>query len=215
MLVPTSPRISGKRCSVQTMINSGDAETRNELERIRRVADQLCTAHASMRDRFRRRAFGLDLTVLLLSAWLTALAFVDPRFHQWLVPLQIDAQLWIGLIGVLTFCLTLIQLQMDWRRRSEAHGRSFSMYSEVKREAGYLLASSEVIAVREFQRVAVRYDMASDVGTGIPEHDFLRLKRRRKLKVKISKLLDTRPGASIALTKLQLILRDNSPWRRP
>jgi hypothetical protein len=89
------------------------------------------------------------------------------------------------------------------------------MYSEVKREAGYLLASSEVIAEREFQRVAARYDMASDVGAGIPERDFLKLKRRHKLKVKISKLLDTRPGASIALTKLQLILRDNLPWRRP
>jgi hypothetical protein len=192
-----------------------DLETRNELERIRRVADQLCTAHAVMRDRFKRRAFGPDLAILLLSTWLTALAFVDPRFHQWLVPLQIDARLWIGLIGVLTFCLTLVQLQTDWRRRSEAHGRSFSMYSEVKREAGYLLASSEGIVAREFQRVADRYDMASDVGTGIPERDFLKLKRRHKLKVEISKLLDARPGASIALTKLRLILRDNSPWRRP
>src|SRR3972149_4769502 len=109
MLVPISPRTNGKHCLVWTMTDS-NVETRSELERIRRVADQLCTAHASMRDRFKRRAFGLDLAVLLLSAWLTALAFVDPRFHQWLVPLQIDAQLWIGLIGVLTFCLTLVQL---------------------------------------------------------------------------------------------------------
>jgi hypothetical protein len=214
MPVPISPRTSGKLCLVRTVTDS-DAETRNELERIRRVSDQLCTAHAVMRDRFKRRAFGLDLAILLLSAWLTALAFVDPRFHQWLVPLQIDARLWIGLIGVLTFCLTLVQLQTDWRRRSEAHGRSFSMYSEVKRKAGYLLASSEGIVAREFQRVADRYDMASDVGTGIPERDFLKLKRRHKLKVEISKLLDARPGASIALIKLQLILRDNSPWRRP
>lgn len=180
-------------------------EARDELERIRRVADQLCTGHASMRDRFARRAFGFDLIILLLSAWLTALAFIDPRFHRWLVPLQIDTQLWIGLIGVFTFCLTLVQLKADWRRRSEAHGRSFSMYSEVKREAGYLLASSKVIDAREFQRVTDRYDMASDVGMGIPERDFLKLKRRHKLKVEISRLLDARPGASIALIKLQLI----------
>jgi hypothetical protein len=88
------------------------------------------------------------------------------------------------------------------------------MYSEVKREAGYLLASSGVIATREFQRVADRYDMASDVGTGIPERDFLKLKRKHKLKIEISKLLDTRPAANIALTKLQLSLRDNWPWWR-
>jgi hypothetical protein len=191
-----------------------DAEIRGEVERIRRVADQLSTGHASMRDRFRRRAVGVDLTILLLSAWLTALAFIDPRFHQWIVPFQIDAQFWIGLIGVLTFCLTLVQLQLNWRGRSEAHGRSFSMYTEIKREAGYLLASHEDVPLREFQRLASRYDMASDVGTGIPERDFLRLKRRHKLKVRVSKLLDTRPGASIALTKLKLILRDNSLWPR-
>jgi hypothetical protein len=195
-------------------MNDTAAETRDEVERIRRVADQLCTGHASMRDKFRRRAIGSELIILLLSAWLTALAFVDPRFHPWLVPLQLDAQLWIGLIGVLTFCLTLVQLQLNWRGRSEAHARSFGMYSEVKREAGYLLASSEVIPLREFQRLAARYDMASDIGTGIPERDFLKLKRRHKLKVKVSKLLDTRPGASIALTKLKLILRDNNLWPR-
>jgi hypothetical protein len=206
-------RTNGKHCSVPTMSDT-DEETRGEVDRLRRVADQLCTAHASMRDKFKRRAVSVDLAILLLSAWLTALAFVDPRYHAWLVPLQIDAQLWIGLIGVLTFCLTLVQLQLNWRGRSEAHARSFGMYLEVKREAGYLLASSEVIPPREFQRLAARYDMASDVGTGIPERDFLKLKRRHKLKIKVSKLLDTRPGASIALTKLKLILRDNNLWPR-
>lgn len=214
MPVPISPLTNGKRCLAPTMSDTL-TETREEVGRIRRVADQLCTGHASMRDRFKRRAVSLDLAILLLSAWLTALAFVDPRLHQWLVPLQIDATLWIGLIGVLTFCLTLVQLQLNWRGRSEAHARSFNMYSEVKREAGYLLASLDTIPLREFQRLAARYDMASDLGAGIPERDFLRLKRKHKLKVKVSKLLDTRPGASIALTKLKLILRDNSLWRRP
>lgn len=195
-------------------MSDNDAEIRGEITRIRRVADQLCSAHASLRDKFKHYALFLDVFVLLLSAWLTALAFVDPRFHAWLVPLQIDAQLWIGLIGVVTFCLTLLQLQLNWRGRSEAHGRSFGMYAEVKREAGYLLASSEPIPLRDFQRLTARYDMASDVGTGIPERDFLRLKQKHKLKVRVSKLLDTRPGASIALTKLKLILRDNSLWPR-
>lgn len=214
MPAPISPLTNGKGYLVPIMSDI-EAGTKSEVERIRRVADLLCTAHASMRDRFTRCAVSLNLAILLLSAWLTALAFVDPRFYQWLTPFQIDAQLWIGLIGVLTFCLTLIQLQLDWWGRSEAHDRSFNMYSEVKREAGYLLASSEMIPLREFQRLAARYDMASDVGTGIPERNFLKLKRRHKLKVEVSKLLDTRPGASIALTKLKLILRDNSPWPRP
>jgi hypothetical protein len=186
--------------------------SREEVERIRRVADQLCTAHAALRDRFKRRVLLLDTVILLASAWLTALAFLDPRLSKWLIPFGIDSQLWIGLFGVLVFVLTLIQLKVDWGGKAEAHARSLGMYSELKREAGYLLASNADIPAREFQRLAARYDMASDVGTSVPERDFLGLKRQHLVKVRISKFLDQHPGASITLTKLKLLLRDNSSW---
>ena len=186
--------------------------SREEVERIRRVADQLCTGHAALRDRYARRAVTLDIVILLLSAWLSALAFLDPRFDKWLVPFALDSQLWIGLMGVLTFCLTLIQLKLDWAGKSEAHKRTFGMYAEVKREAGYLLASATKIPAREFQRLAARYDMASDIGIGVPEGEFLPLKQRHKIKVEISKLLDRKPGASLLLTRLKLFFRDNKPW---
>ncbi len=183
--------------------------SREEVERIRRVADQLCTAHAALRDRFKRRTLLLDIVILLASAWLTALAFIDPRLGKWLIPFGIDSQLWIGLFGVIVFFLTLIQFKVDWGGKAEAHARSFGMYAEVKREAGYLLAASADIPAREFQRLAARYDMASDVGTGVPEKNFLQLKRRHLMKVRISKLLDQNPGAGILLTKLKMILSDN------
>src|SRR5580692_10714944 len=104
--------------------------SREEVERIRRVSDQLCTAHAALRDRFKRRALCLDVIVLLSSAWLTALAFVDPRFDKWLIPFGIDSQLWIGMFGVTVFFLALIQLKVDWRGKVEAHSGSFHMYAE-------------------------------------------------------------------------------------
>lgn len=180
-----------------------------EVERMRRVSDQLCTAHAAMRDRFGRRHFWIDVAILLLSAWTASMGFVDPRLTPWLTPPHLDGSLWIGLLGSITFGLTLVQFKADWRGRSEAHQRSFTMYSEVKREAGYLLAANKQASDRDFQRLADRYDMASEVGTGIPENDFLTLKRRHKLKVAISRLLDEKPGANLWLTKIKLILRDN------
>jgi hypothetical protein len=191
------------------MMSEEASGSRDELRRLRRVADQLCTAHAVLRDRYGRMALGLDLVILLSSAWLVALAFVDPAFNVWLVPLNLDGRLWIGLVAVATFCLTLVQLKVNWKRKSEAHARSFSMYAEVKREAGYLLATSEQIEAREFQRLAARYDMASDIGTGVPESEFLRLKRAHKLKVAVSTYLDEMPGASVWLTKLKFFFRDN------
>jgi hypothetical protein len=36
---------------------------------------------------------------------LTALAFVDPKFNQWIVPFGLDAQFWVGLLGVTTWHL--------------------------------------------------------------------------------------------------------------
>jgi hypothetical protein len=191
------------------------AGSREEVARIRRVADQLCSAHSSLSERYSRRATLLDLTILLLSAWLTSLAFVDPRLSSALIPFGLDATLWIGILGLGVFGLTLVQLKVDWKGKSEAHKKSFVMYAEVKREGGYLLASSEEISPREFQRLAARYDMASDVGTGVPESQFLRLKQHHKVKVEISKLLDTKPGANVLLTRLKLFVRDNCPCRRP
>lgn len=189
-------------------------DMRGEVERIRRVSDLLCTAHAQLRDRYARRAFALDLTILVLSAWLTALAFLDPRYNKWIIPEGVDPQFAVGVFGFLVFGLTLLQVKTDWKGRSEAHKRSFSMYSEVKREAGYLLASAHDIPSREFQRLAARYDMSSDVGTAVPESDFLSLKRQHKIKLAISRVLDARPGANIMLIKLCIVLRDNLPQRK-
>lgn len=183
--------------------------SRDELDRIRRVSDLLCTAHATLRDRYSRRAFLLDIIILLSSAWLTALSFLDPRFNRWLVPFDFDPSLWIGLLGVITFGLTLVQFKTDWKGRSEAHKRSFGMYVEVKREASYLLSSPVDIPFRDFQRLAARYDMASDVGTGVPEKDFLRLKRAHKLKIEASRALDEKPGMSIAWYYVRAFYRDN------
>lgn len=137
------------------------------------------------------------------------MAFVDPKMAQWLTPPRLDSQLWIGLLGAVTFGLTLIQFKADWRGRSEAHQRSFTMYAEVKREAGYFLTTSIDIPAKDFQRLVDRYDMASDVGSGIPEQEFLPLKQHHKMKIEISRLIDEKPGAFIWLAKIKLFLRDN------
>ena len=77
-----------------------DGGTKEELQRIRRVSDMLCTAHAGLRDRYSRLALFLDLSVLGLSTWLVALAFVEPRIGLSVSPFAIGSQLWGGLLAV-------------------------------------------------------------------------------------------------------------------
>ncbi|MGB8842575.1 MAG: hypothetical protein WCC64_16060 [Aliidongia sp.] len=181
---------------------------REELERIRSTSDTLCTGHAGLYNRFGQRALILDLAILAASSWLVAMAFVEPHINVRLTPFGWDSQIWVGVLSVATFFLTLVQFKTDWKGRAEAHKRTLNLYAEVKREAGYLLAAGE-IEKDTWRRVLSRYDMASAVGIGIPEGDFLSQKRRHKIKVALSKRLDSHPSASLFLTRIRFWIRDN------
>jgi hypothetical protein len=182
---------------------------REELERVKRVSDMLATGHAHLKERYDRRALALDIAIIALSLWLTAIAFVDPRLGIKLTPFGIDPQLWVGVLGVFTFLLSIVQLRVDWKRQSDAHRRTCDLYSEVKRECGYLLASDTEVKEEDCRRVLARYGIATDVGTAMPEGEFLRQKRRHVQKIAISRHLDGHPGSSIFLLKFRMWLRDN------
>jgi hypothetical protein len=102
----------------------------------------------------------------------------------------------------------MVQLKTDWKGRADAHRRTVDLYAEVKREAGYILASANIDEV-DCRRVLSRYDMASAVGIELPERDFLSLKRRHRIKIAISKHLDTCPSTSILLLRAKFWFRDN------
>ena len=60
---------------------SAEETLKNELTRLCRVSDMLCTGHAALRDRYAKLAFALDLLTLGVSTWLVALAFVEPKLN--------------------------------------------------------------------------------------------------------------------------------------
>jgi hypothetical protein len=183
-------------------------DIRSELERVKRVSDMMCTAHAGLRDRFSRRALILDLAVLGGSSWLVALTFVQPRINLALTPFGLDPQLWIGLLAIFTFFLSVAEIKVDWKGRSDAHKRSVTIYAEVHRRAGYLLAET-ILTERDCSQLLTRFDLAALVGTEIPERAFLRQKRRHRTKISVSRYLDTHPSASIHLTRIKFWFRDN------
>ena len=178
-----------------------------ELKRVARVADILCTAHAGLRDRYRLFATYLDVFILLLSAWVVALAFVEPRINVSLTPFGFDPQIWVGLLGVAVFGLSIVQLRVDWKGRSDAHARAFEAYAKVKGDASFLLAAGREVTEQICQPIFIRYDAAGV--TPIPESEFLKQKRRHLLKVAVSRHLDDHPAASIRLMRLRLWIRDN------
>lgn len=180
---------------------------KDELSRICRVADMLCTGHAALRDRYAKFALALDLLTLGVSTWLVALAFIEPKLNLALTPFGWNSQIWVGVLSTGVFFLTLIQIKTDWKGRSDAHKRTLHVYTEVKREASYILSAGEYD--RDVcQRVFSRYDMAASVGVPIPESEFLRQKQRHLMKIVLSKTLDNRPATSLMWLRMRLWARD-------
>ncbi len=186
---------------------SSDNAIRDELTRICRVSDMLCSGHAALRDRYSHLAFTLDLLILAVSTWLVALAFVEPNLNISLTPFGWDSQIWVGTLGTGVFFLTLVQIKTDWKGRSDSHKRTLDIYAEVKREAAYLLSAGEYDH-HACQRVFSRYDIAASVGVPVPEAEFLRQKQRHLVKVAMSKALDGRPAASLMWLRIRLWWRD-------
>lgn len=182
---------------------------REELERIKRISDMLATGHAHLKEKYDRWALALDITIMAFSLWLTAIAFVDPRLGVRLTPFGLDPQLWVGVLGVFTFLLSIVQLRVDWKRQSDAHRRTCDLYSEVKRECSYLLASEAETIGEDSRRVLARYGIATDIGAAMPEREFLRQKKKHVQKIAISRHLDTHPGTSIFLFRVRMWLNDN------
>lgn len=201
---------SGGGDGAQPFVAGAQASGRSlqkELERVARVSDMLCTAHADLRNRYGRRALWLDLAVLLPSAWLVALAFVEPSLNKALTPGGLEPQIWTGMLAVTVFALSIVQLRVDWKGRTDAHARAFEGFAEVKRDAGFVLASAEVVTEEVCRPIFARYGSASS--TPVPEPEFLLQKRRHLLKIAVSRHLDVNPAASPALTKVRFWMRDN------
>ena len=182
---------------------------RDRLQKIERVSDMLCSAHAGLRDKYARWALWLDVIVLASSTWLVGLVFVEPRINATLTPFGLAPQIWIGILGIITFFLTILQMKTDWNGKSDAHRLSLSMHARIKRECGHLLSSGRGPTVEECQRLFDRYDLVNEVAAHVPEKEFLRQKKRHKTKIAISRHLDSHPAASILLTRFRLWYRDN------
>src|SRR5260370_14973629 len=97
---------------------------RSETERVKRVSDMLVTAPSYLREKYNRLSLSLDLSILALSIWLTSVVFIEPKISVKLTPFQLDPQIWVGLLGVFTLFLSILQLRVDWKGTSEEHGHS-------------------------------------------------------------------------------------------
>lgn len=184
-----------------------DRTLTDELRSIRRRANQQSSIHALLRDRNAFRSSLLDYGTLAVSTYLVALIFVEPRIGIRLT-FGLDVQLWVGSLSLLTFFLSIVQFKSDWKSKAQAHARSCKEYSVVTGDCRELLSKGRSVTDQDFQRLRTKYDLVSELGTHIPDRDFLTGKAHHLRKVFISGYLDRYPGAWVPLVRARLLLRD-------
>jgi hypothetical protein len=179
-----------------------------EIAKIERKADQSCSIHASLRDKYSSRATAFDYLLMAATTYLLGLTLVEPAIG---LPLSLgfDRVLFITAMSLVAFFLSIVQFKNDWKTIAEAHHQSFKEYANVKADCRTFTSGSKAANEVDYQRIRDSYNVATDIGTNIPEKEFLNGKGRHKKKVFISKYLDEHPGAWIWLVKLKLLIRDN------
>jgi hypothetical protein len=180
----------------------------DEFDRMWRVVDQSLSAHAILRDRYRRCERSLTLLIVGLSIVATAFAFftgnVTIAIWQWRLSLATG----IGILTAAIFFLALAQLVLNWQRLAWAHEDAGRRLGDLKAK----LRSAKVAGVAslsdtEALDLRALYDQTMADVVEIPENKFLPLKAKHHRKVAVSRLIDKHPGAPLPYLRLVAMVR--------
>ena len=181
-------------------------DLRTSLERTIRVSDQSCTGYAILRDRYQQWSLLLDLAILLLSLWLIAMVWVQPNIADKLTPSGIAREIWLGLLAILTFALSLLQILVNWKEKANSYHQAMLILSTYVKELRPLWNSEDNALI---ESALIRYQAITEPLAPIPDSQFLKLKKRHKMKVLTSKFLDRHPGTSLTLLRIVVWWRSN------
>jgi len=210
-----SQYLSGIRSSIMNSKMDLKEQNMKELQRMLRVSDMMITAYSRLRGRYAFFSTSVDILILFLSAWLSALAFASENIMDAINPTGVSNQLFIGFIAVTTFIISLIQLKVDWKSKASAYANSAKVYSSFKLELRRVLGdSSNEIDGDTLKVMNEKYITAGDFTVPIPEDKFVALKKAHLMKIEISKALDHAPASSLLLLKVKFWLRDNYPCKK-
>lgn len=173
------------------------AET--EFDRQFRVVDQMVTAHCGLRDHYERLSLVHDVLVIVFSITVVATTFIDPLIVIGMGLSQEAVRVTLGLVSIVVFATTVIELRVRWKERGGAHRLAARALGELKLSGRGIDPVRSPDIAESWLREARR--LIKDLPE-IPERQFLRLKARHRRKVEVSKMIGRRPGGSLLLVRL-------------
>ena len=105
-----------------------------ENERQYRIVDQMLSMHATLRERYARRARLLSVCLIAASILLCAFVFASDNVLT-ILGLQPDAaRVGLGLVSVAVLILSIIELRVDWKGVADRHTHAASILAGLKAE---------------------------------------------------------------------------------
>ncbi|MDR2869893.1 MAG: hypothetical protein LBV04_05550 [Deferribacteraceae bacterium] len=176
---------------------------KEELQKVVRIADQLCSMHAFLCQKYKYRNVMVEVSCIIVSIWLVMMAFIQPEIAFKIYPSIFPPNIWIGILSFLVCGLSVFHIIVDWRGKAQSHQQASTLLSSFKKE--YRKNSDDNIA----EEAILRYNLLTDSLISIPEKYFLPLKRKHLIKVAVSRHLSNHPATCILLFKLKLWYADN------
>lgn len=173
----------------------------------------LVSGHATLRDRYAKCSQLLNLLTLLISLWLVGMVFVDPTIASFLTPGQMNPKVFLGLLALATFGLSLIDLKVDWKGMAASHRQAAAAYAAFKADTAAVLPDPDALTEDQFSDLARDYAKIGQFVVPIPEKRFNALKRKHLLKIEVSRILSKKPSSSIFCVLVKLWWRDNVSQR--
>lgn len=164
-----------------------------EFRRRWRRIDWMLSAHATLRDRYRRRSQALTLAVIALSiiGLLFALSNGDSKVDLGVTEAKL--QNFLAVLLALTFLIGLGDLIVDWRRRSWQHADAARKVAELKAQFAKVGEANSV--TDEGAGLLGAYDQTMADLVEIPDRQAAALKARHVRKVEVFKAIEAHPGA--------------------
>jgi hypothetical protein len=185
------------------------AQIRTELHAMREKADQKVTSHSYLRDFYQGWGQRLNIYVLLGTALLLFFTLASSDFLERTLGISPDEFKWIsGVVALLAFCLSLVDLTWNPGTKSKAHDQAVAHYLRMGYEIRNLLVSDD-LSKEKTRVLQEEYLDAADLPR-IPEDQSLLLKRRHLQKMAVAKALELNPHRSLWWLGMRLWWRGSS-----
>lgn len=167
----------------------------------------MLSAHSVLRDRYERRATGLTLLIMALSVIATGVAFISGEPEADIGPFSARVQVWVGLLTCVIFFLSIIDLQVEWRRKAWAHHEAARRLADLKAKHRHGVRDGNVVhsdfdLTAEYERTM---DAIGALRVTIKDAQFNKLKARHWQKVELSKRISARPQRHRLLHRYDLL----------